>query len=119
VGGVNEKIEGFFDLCRARGLSGGQGVIIPAANVRNLMLREDLVQAAAEGRFAIYAVRTVDEAVALLAGVAAGERDALGAFPPGTLNQRVEQKLLDYAARATAAAPRAARKADRGDRSRR
>ncbi|MCC6211657.1 MAG: ATP-dependent protease, partial [Burkholderiales bacterium] len=119
IGGVNEKIEGFFDLCRARGLTGGQGVIIPAANVRNLMLRDEVVQAAAEGRFAVYAVRTVDEAVALLAGMPAGERDALGAFAPGSLNHRVEQKLVDYATRAAAAAPRAARKADRGERSRR
>jgi len=119
IGGVNEKIEGFFDLCRARGLTGGQGVIIPAANVRNLMLRDEVVQAAAEGRFAVYAVRTVDEAVALLAGMPAGERDALGAFAPGSLNHRVEQKLVDYATRAEAAAPRAARKADRGERSRR
>ena len=74
--GINEKIEGFFDLCRARGLTGEHGVLIPAANARHLMLRDDVVAAAAAGRFHLYAVRTVDEGLALLSG-----RDA-GA-PPG------------------------------------
>ena len=113
IGGVNEKIEGFFDVCRARGLAGGQGVVIPAANVRNLMLRGDVVQAVAEGTFAIYPVTTIDEAAALLSGVPAGERDAVGAFPAGTLNQRVEQKLLEFAALAAPAEGRGERKAAR------
>jgi lon-related putative ATP-dependent protease len=107
IGGVNEKIEGFFDLCRARGLSGQQGVIIPAANVQHLMLRADVVQAAAEGRFAVYPVTSIDQAVALLCGMPAGERDALGGFAPGTVNHRVEQKLLEFAELARPAAPRA------------
>lgn len=89
VGGVNEKIEGFFDLCASRGLTGKQGVVIPAANVKNLMLREDVVAAAAQGRFAVYAVASVDEGVELLTGVPAAE-----------LHRRVEARLLEFAERA-------------------
>jgi lon-related putative ATP-dependent protease len=115
VGGVNEKIEGFFDVCAARGFAPGQGVIIPAANVQNLMLRHDVIEAVAAGRFAIWPVKTIDEAVALLTGVPAGERDALGEFPAGTINRRVEDKLVQFAALAAKAAERAApRKARRG-----
>ena len=99
IGGVNEKIEGFFDLCRARGLTGAQGVIIPASNVRHLMLRRDVVQAVADGRFAIHPVSTVDEALAILAGAPAGERDALGGFPGESLNARVERRLAGFAER--------------------
>jgi len=99
IGGVNEKIEGFFDLCQARGLTGGQAVIIPAANVRHLMLRLDVVAAVAAGRFAVHPVATVDEALALLTGLPAGERDATGHFPRDTLNSRVERQLASYADR--------------------
>ena len=98
VGGVNEKIEGFFDICRARGLTGEQGVIIPASNVQHLMLRADVVQAVADGQFAVYPVTSIDQAVELLTGVPAGERDALGAVPQGSVNFRVEQKLFEFAA---------------------
>ena len=118
VGGVNEKIEGFFDVCRARGLSGEQGVIIPAANLRHLMLREDVVQAAADGLFAVYAVATADEAAALLGDLPAGERDALGAFPAGSFNARVEQRLVDFARHARAEASRADGKPARSGRRR-
>ncbi|MCX7960761.1 MAG: AAA family ATPase [Burkholderiales bacterium] len=118
VGGVNEKIEGFFDLCAARGFAPGQGVIVPAANVQNLMLRADVVEAVAAGRFAIWPVKTVDEAATLLTGMPAGERDALGEFPPGTLNRRVEEKLVEFAALAAKAPERAAaRKPRRGQES--
>lgn len=82
IGGVNEKIEGFFDVCRARGLSGEQGVIFPATNVGHLMLRADLVEAARAGTFHLYAVSCVDEAIALLTGLEAGVEDAQGDFPP-------------------------------------
>ncbi len=99
IGGVNEKIEGFFDLCRARGLTGEQGVVIPAANVRHLMLRRDVVEAVEAGRFRVYPVRTVDEALALLSGEPAGERDATGRFPAGSVNARVEQRLAAFAER--------------------
>ncbi len=99
IGGVNEKIEGFFDLCKARGLTGGQGVVIPAANVRHLMLRREVVQAVDEGRFRVHAVTCVDEALEILSGIPAGERDALGHFPAGSLNHRVEQRLAAFAER--------------------
>ncbi|TAM52113.1 MAG: ATP-binding protein [Paraburkholderia sp.] len=97
IGGVNEKIEGFFDLCRARGLTGEQGVVIPQANVKHLMLREDVVDAAAAGRFHIYAVSTVDEAIERLTGVEAGEADAQGAFPRDSVNGLVCAKLDSFA----------------------
>lgn len=93
IGGVNEKIEGFFDLCRARGLTGDQGVLVPAANVRHLMLREDLVEAVAAERFHVYAVSDVDEALALLSGVPAGTQDAAGQWPAGSFNARVAVRL--------------------------
>ncbi len=99
IGGVNEKVEGFFDLCAARGLDGAQGVVIPEANARHLMLREDVVRAVAEGRFAVHAVRTVDEALSILTGREAGERDALGRFPEGSVNALVERRLADFAER--------------------
>lgn len=97
IGGVNEKIEGFFDICKARGLTGSQGVAIPKANVQHLMLRKDVVDACANGQFAIYAVATIDEGVALLTGVAAGDRTAEGNFPPGSINAAVEQTLQHFA----------------------
>jgi len=97
IGGVNEKIEGFFDVCQARGLTGTQGVIIPAANRQHLMLREDVVDAVKEGRFAVHAIKTVDEGIALLTGLAAGERGADGRFPADTVNGRVEAKLRSFA----------------------
>jgi lon-related putative ATP-dependent protease len=99
IGGVNEKIEGFFDICRERGLTGTQGVLIPAANVRHLMLRADVVRAAAEQRFHIFPVTTVDEGMALLTGIPAGERSAAGRFPAGTVNERIETKLQQFAER--------------------
>jgi predicted ATP-dependent protease len=99
IGGVNEKIEGFFDICRARGLTGEQGVLIPSANVKNLMLRRDVVEAAAAGKFHIYPVDNVDQGIEILTGVAAGERGATGQFPAGTINFRVEQRLTEFADR--------------------
>ena len=96
IGGVNEKIEGFFDICKARGLNGEQGVIIPATNVKHLMLRRDVREAAEQGRFHIYAVATVDEAVALLTGLPAGERGDGDRFPEGSVNRRVEDRLLQF-----------------------
>jgi predicted ATP-dependent protease len=93
IGAVNEKIEGFFDICRLRGLSGEQGVIIPDANVKHLMLREDVVAAAAEGKFHIYAVASVEEAIQLLTDTPAGEPDAEGVIPPGSINYLVAVQL--------------------------
>jgi lon-related putative ATP-dependent protease len=97
IGGVNEKIEGFFDLCNARGLTGTQGVAIPKTNVQHLMLRQDIVDASAAGRFAIYPIGTIDEGIALMTGRQAGERSEHGAYPPGTINFMVEQRLLSFA----------------------
>jgi predicted ATP-dependent protease len=99
IGGANEKIEGFFDLCQARGLTGKQGVLIPASNVKNLMLRQDVVEAVSAGRFHIYAVETIDQGIAILTGIPAGERDASGNFPEGSINQRVEARLVQLAER--------------------
>lgn len=97
VGGVNEKIEGFFETCRKRGLDGSHGVIIPADNVKHLMLREEVVEAVREESFTVYAVKHIDEAIAILTGMDAGQRDADGEFQPGTVNRRVEDQLLSYA----------------------
>jgi lon-related putative ATP-dependent protease len=100
IGAVNEKIEGFFDVCRQRGLTGRQGVIIPEANIQNLMLRVDVVKAVADGQFSIYPVSTVDQGIEILTGVRAGERGATGEFEPSTINRRVEDKLKSFAERA-------------------
>jgi lon-related putative ATP-dependent protease len=108
IGAVNEKVEGFFDICRARGLDGSQGVLVPAANVQHLMLREDVVEAVRAGMFAVYPVQDVDQALELLTGVAAGEPDAAGNYPAGSVNQRVVARLAELMARrqALAGAPR-------------
>ena len=100
IGGVNEKIEGFFDACRVTGFTGSQGVIIPASNVKHLMLRHDVVAAAAEGQFAIYPIDAVDQGLELLTGVPAGVPNADGNYPAGTLNQRVAARLDGFAAKA-------------------
>ena len=99
IGGVNEKIEGFFDVCRARGLNEQQGVLIPKANVQHLMLREDVVEAVRHGQFAVYPIGTIDEGIEILTGVKAGERGAEGRFPAGTINRLVEDKLRSFAER--------------------
>jgi len=98
IGAVNEKIEGFFNICQARGLSGEQGVLIPAANTKHLMLRQDVVNACAEGKFAIYAVKNVDEAIELLTGVPAGEANEAGMVPEGTINFMVAAQLAALSA---------------------
>jgi len=97
IGGVNEKIEGFFDVCKARGLTGEQGALIPASNVENLMLRQDLVEAVEEGQFHIYPVETVDQGLELLTGLPIGERDKEGNFPEGSVNQLIEARLIELA----------------------
>lgn len=93
IGGVNEKIEGFFDICRARGLSGTQGVIVPEGNVKHLMLRQDLLNAVRDGQFHVYAVSEVDQAMELLTGLPAGAADETGGYPPGSVNAAVKQRL--------------------------
>jgi lon-related putative ATP-dependent protease len=98
VGGTNQKIEGFFDVCRIAGLTGAQGVIVPAANLQHLMLREDVLEAVEQGTFHIYAVSTIDEALELLTDVPAGTRDDTGDYPSGSLNQRVLLRLRELGA---------------------
>ncbi len=107
VGAVDEKIEGFYDVCLARGLSGAEGVVIPTADADRLMLRPDVVGAVAAGRFSVWAVDTVDAAIELLTGVPAGERDEHGAYPARSVNGRAEASLRALAAAARdLAAPR-------------
>jgi predicted ATP-dependent protease len=112
IGGVNQKIEGFFDLCRARGLSGSQGVIIPEANVRHLMLSEEVVEAVRAGRFSIYAVSDIDQCLELLTGIDAGHADADGQFPTGSLNRRIADRLRGLAERRRRFGSAASRHAD-------
>ncbi|MEN8206983.1 MAG: ATP-binding protein [Pseudomonadota bacterium] len=99
IGGVNEKIEGFFDTCSVRGLTGDQGVIIPASNVSHLMLREDVRDAVEAGKFSIYAVDTVDDGIEILTGIPAGQRDKKGQFPKDSINRRVEDTLNRFSER--------------------
>ncbi|MES9923833.1 MAG: ATP-binding protein [Candidatus Thiodiazotropha endolucinida] len=96
IGGVNEKIEGFFDICRRRGLSGHQGVLIPSANVKHLILHEDVVQAVKAGEFAVYPIDNIDQGIALLTGTPAGTRDENGEFPEDSVNGRVEASLIRF-----------------------
>ena len=97
IGGVNQKIEGFFDVCRARGLTGGHGVLIPASNTKHLMLRNDVVEAVSGNKFNIYPVVTIEQGIELLTGVAAGEADANGSYPSDTVFGKVEQTMRRYA----------------------
>ena len=97
IGGINEKIEGFFDICKLKGLTGEQGVILPAVNIPHLILRDDVVDAIEKNEFYLYAVNTVDEAISLLTGLPAGTRDEKGSFAEGTVNYKVEQRLLELA----------------------
>lgn len=97
IGGVNEKIEGFLESCSRRGLTGKQGVIIPARNTKHLALRRDVVEAVESGQFTVYAVNTLEEAIELLTGVAAGERGIDGEYPPDTVFGRAAQRLADMA----------------------
>jgi predicted ATP-dependent protease len=102
IGAVNEKIEGFFDVCRERGLTREQGVIIPGSNAKSLMLRPDVVEAVRAGQFTVQAVSHVDDAMELLTGVPAGAADADARFAEGSVNARVEARLLGFAERSRA-----------------
>ena len=99
IGGVSQKIAGFFDVCKARGLTGDQGVMIPARNVRNLMLREDIVKAVEDGRFHIYPIKTIDQGMEVLTGMEAGELQEDGTYPKGTINYRIDECLKELADR--------------------
>jgi ATP-dependent Lon protease len=95
IGGVNEKIEGFFDVCKAKGLTGRQGVMIPHLNISDLMLRKDVVEAVKEGKFRIYSVNSIDQGIEILTGVEAGEKLENGRFKEGTVNDLVDKKLRE------------------------
>lgn len=97
IGGVNEKIEGFYEVCKARGLTGDQAVLIPESNVQNLMLKEEIVETAKRGEFHIYPVKTIEEGIELLTGVKAGKRRADGSFEDGSIFQLVDQHLTEMA----------------------
>jgi predicted ATP-dependent protease len=95
IGGVNEKIEGFFDVCKAKGLKGKQGVMIPHLNIGDLMLRKDVVETVKEGKFRIYPVKTIDQGIEILTGVEAGERMEDGKFKEGSVNDLADKKLRE------------------------
>ncbi|MFT7596888.1 MAG: putative ATP-dependent protease, partial [Paracoccaceae bacterium] len=98
IGGVNEKIEGFYDICKARRLTGKQGVLIPKSNIDHLMLRQDVVAAVEKSRFRIIPVETIDQGIAVLTGERAGKRGRNGRFPEGSVNALVEQRMRAFAA---------------------
>ncbi|WP_242338423.1 Lon protease family protein [Anaeromyxobacter sp. SG66] len=102
VGGVTEKVEGFFEVCRARGLRGDEGVLVPASNVPHLVLRDEVLAAIQEGSFRVYPVATIDQGIELLSGLPAGAPDASGAFPHDSFNGRVAARLAELAAAARA-----------------
>ena len=110
IGGINRKIEGFFDVCRLKGLTGDQGVLVPRSNVRNLMLRRDVVEAVEQGKFHIYAVSTIDDGIEVLTGVPAGQRDGEGRYPASSVNGLVEKRLQEYSERLKQAAPKGGEK---------
>jgi predicted ATP-dependent protease len=97
IGGATEKIEGYFGVCQVQGLTGEQGVMVPESNARHLMLREDVVAAVAAGQFHIWPVRTIDEGIAILTGVPAGEANDAGEYPPGTVHYLVQNRLHELA----------------------
>lgn len=97
IGGVNEKIEGFFEICQARGLTGDQGVLIPKANVKHLMLNQDVIDAVAEGKFHVYPIETIAQGIEVLTGIEAGEKDKEGRYPEGSINQMVVTRLEEMA----------------------
>lgn len=103
VGGLHEKVEGFFDVCTARGLSGAQGVVIPRVSAGRLMQRADVVASVEAGKFHVYAVDSVDQAIPIVMGRTAAERGPDGLFPPDCVNDRVEARLQEFAALAVAA----------------
>ena len=97
IGGVNEKIEGFYQICKMRGFNGEQGVIIPKQNVRNLHLSDDIIDSVKHGKFHVYACATIDEGIEILTGVPAGKRDNAGHFPAGSINYLAYERLKKYA----------------------
>ena len=110
IGGVNEKIEGFYHTCKMRGLTGEQGVMIPESNVKHLMLKEEVVEAVSKKKFHIWSVTTVDEGIEILTGKKAGKKDKSGAYPKGTVNYLVDKKLKEYSRKLTLAGEKKGKK---------
>ncbi|MEA3489781.1 MAG: ATP-binding protein [Candidatus Omnitrophota bacterium] len=113
VGGINEKIEGFYHVCRTKGLTGKQGVIIPALNVKHLMLKDEVVDAVKKGKFHIWAISTVDEGIEILTGIKTGKKDKKGKYPRGTINYLVDKKLREYSQKSSKAGKKGGRKKSR------
>ena len=99
IGGVNEKIEGFYEVVKAKGQNGKEGVVIPYSNIQNLMLKEEVVQAIKEGKFHIFPVKTIDEGIEVLTGIKAGERQPDGTYEKGTINFLAQRRLSEMAER--------------------
>jgi predicted ATP-dependent protease len=97
IGGVNQKIEGFYDVCKLKGLTGKQGVLIPAENVEDLMLRDEVIEAVAKGLFHIYPVATIEQGIEILTGMCAGKRNSSNKFDPGTVFARADERLQNMA----------------------
>jgi len=97
IGGANEKIEGFFDTCKSAGFNGDQGVVIPHQNVKNLMLKQEIVEAVKNKKFYIYPIKTIDDGIEILTGMDSGKRNANGSFRKGTFNELVDSKLREFA----------------------
>jgi predicted ATP-dependent protease len=99
TGSVNQKIEGFFKVCHAKGLTGDQGALVPERNLKNLMLREKVVEAVRKGQFHVYLAKTIDQGIEIFTGIPAGQRQADGAYPENTVNYLVDKKLKEMAER--------------------
>jgi predicted ATP-dependent protease len=99
IGGVNEKVEGFYEVCKARGFTGEQGAMVPESNVQNLMLKEEIVEAVKAGRFHLYSVKTIDEGIEVLTGIKADKRKQDGTFDENTVNYWVDKRLREMAER--------------------
>jgi len=97
IGGVNQKIEGFYQVCKTKGLTGDQGVMIPALNVKNMMLKQEVVDAVRQGKFHIYAVSTIDAGIEVLSGLPAGKKKKDGTYPKGSINYLVDKRLKEMA----------------------
>jgi len=97
IGGVNEKIEGFYEVCKAKGFTGDQGVMVPESNVQNLMLKEEIVEAVKAGKFHIYSVKMIDEGIEALTGAKAGKKKPDGTFEENTINCKVDRRLREMA----------------------
>jgi predicted ATP-dependent protease len=97
VGGINEKIEGFFDICKIKGSAKKNGIIIPASNIKHLMLKEEVVEAVRRGKFAIFAINSIDEGIEILTGKKSGKRGSDGKFPKESINALIEKKLKLFA----------------------